>query len=87
MKNVSKRNITLQYSNISGIEKTAIEQFYRERSGDFESFTFDLSHLSDSGTMTTRFDGPLNITQVLSRGTSLNDNFFTVSFSLQEVFD
>ena len=83
----SKRNITLQYSNISGIEKTAIEQFYRERSGSFESFTFDLSHLSESGTMTTRFDGPLNITQVLSRGTSLNDNFFTVSFSLQEVFD
>ena len=29
----SKRNFTLQYSNISGIEKTAIEQFYRERSG------------------------------------------------------
>ena len=83
----SKRNFTLQYSNISGIEKTAIEQFYRERSGVFESFTFDLSHLSESGTMTTRFDGPLNITQVLSRGTSLNDNFFTVSFSLQEVFD
>ena len=83
----SKRNFTLQYSNISGIEKTAIEQFYRERSGDFESFTFDLSHLNDSGTINARFDGALNITQVLSTGTTLNDNFFTVSFALQEVFD
>ena len=83
----SKRNFTLQYSNISGIEKTAIEQFYRERSGDFESFTFDLSHLNDSGTINARFDGALNITQVLSTGTTLNDNFFTVSFDLQEVFD
>ena len=83
----SKRNYSLQYSNISGIEKTAIEQFYRERSGEFETFTFDLSHLNDSGTLNVRFDGGLQINQVLSRGTSLNDNFFTVSFSLQEVFD
>ena len=83
----SKRNYTLQYSNISGIEKTAIEEFYRARSGDFESFTFDLSHINDSGTINARFDGTLNVTQVLSTGTTLNDNFYTVSFSLQEVFD
>ena len=83
----SKRNFTLQYSNISGIEKTAIEQFYRERSGDFESFTFDLSHLNDSGTINTRFDGSLDVQQVLSSGTTLTENFFTVSFKLQEVFD
>ena len=83
----SKRNYTLQYSNISGIEKTAIEEFYRARSGDFESFTFDLSHINDSGTINARFDGTLNVTQVLSTGTTLTDNFYTVSFSLQEVFD
>ena len=83
----SKRNYTLQYSNISGIEKTAIEEFYRARSGDFESFTFDLSHLNDSGTINARFDGALNVNQVLSTGTTLTDNFYTVSFSLQEVFD
>ena len=57
----SKRNYSLQYSNISGIEKTAIEQFYRERSGEFETFTFDLSHLNDSGTLNVRFDGGLQI--------------------------
>ena len=49
--------------------------------------SFDLSHLNDSGTINSRFDGPLNVTQVLSTGTTLTDNFYTVSFSLQEVFD
>ncbi len=83
----SKRNYTLTYSNISGIEKTAIEEFYRARSGDFESFTFDLSHLNDSGTINARFDGSLDIQQVLSAGSTLTENFFTVSFKLQEVFD
>ena len=83
----SKRNYTLTYSNISGIERTAIEEFYRARSGDFESFTFDLSHLNDSGTLNTRFDGALDIQQILSSGTSLTENFYTVSFKLQEVYD
>ena len=83
----SKRNYSLTYSNISGIERTAIEEFYRARSGDFESFTFDLSHLNDSGTINARFDGSLDIQQVLSSGTTLTENFFTVSFKLQEVFD
>ena len=83
----SKRNYSLTYSNISGIERTAIEEFYRARSGDFESFRFDLSHLNDSGTINARFDGSLDIQQVLSSGTTLTENFFTVSFKLQEVFD
>ena len=83
----SKRSYDLTYSNISGIERTAIEQFYRARSGDFESFTFDLSHLSESGTLSTRFDGELNVAQALSTGSTLTENFYTVSFKLQEVFD
>ena len=83
----SKRNYTLTYSNISGIERTAIEEFYRARSGDFESFTFDLSHLNDSGTLNARFEGALDIQQILSSGTSLTENFYTVSFKLQEVYD
>tara|TARA_R100000008_G_scaffold79753_1_gene61687 strand:+ start:371 stop:2215 length:1845 start_codon:yes stop_codon:yes gene_type:complete len=83
----SKRNYSLNYTNITGIEKTAIEEFYRSRSGTFEAFTFDLSHINDSGTINARFDGPLNTTQVLSRGTALVDNFYTMSFNLREVFD
>ena len=83
----SKRNYNLQYTNISGIEKTAIENFYNARSGEFEAFTFDLSHLNESGTITTRFDGPLSVTQVLSTGANLTQNFYTVAFKLQETYD
>ena len=68
-------------------EKVAIENFYNARSGEFESFTFDLSHINESGTINARFDGPLQITQVLSHGTALTDNFFTVNFKLQETYD
>ena len=81
------RAYSLQYTNVSGVERTAIENFYNARSGEFESFSFDLSHLNESGTITTRFDGDLDITQVLSSGTQLIDNFFTVSFKLQETYD
>jgi len=81
------RAYTLQYTNVSGVERTAIENFYNARSGEFESFSFDLSHLNESGTITTRFDGDLGISQVLSSGTQLIDNFFTVSFKLQETYD
>ena len=81
------RAYNLQYTNISGVERTAIENFYTARSGEFEAFSFDLSHLNESGTITTRFDGGLQINQVLSSGTSLTENFYTVSFKLQETFD
>ena len=82
-----KRAYNLRYTNITGVEKTAIENFYNARSGEFESFTFDLSHINESGTINARFDGPLQITQVLSHGTALTDNFFTVNFKLQETYD
>jgi hypothetical protein len=81
------RNYDLQYTNITGVEKTAIENFYNARSGDFESFSFDLSHLNESGTITTRFDGALSTTQILSSGSSLTENFYTVGFKLKETFD
>jgi hypothetical protein len=83
----SKREYDLRYTNISGIEKTAIENFYTQRSGEFESFIFDLSHINESGTITARFDKELSIDQTLSTGTGLLDNFYTVSFKLKEVFD
>jgi len=83
----SKRNFSINYTNISGVEKSAIETFYRARSGNFESFTFDLTHINENGTIQTRFDGPLRISHVLSTGTSLENNFYTVSFNLKEVYD
>ena len=83
----SKRNYNLQYTNITGVEKVAIENFYTARSGEFEAFTFDLAHLNESGTISTRFDGPLSVTQVLSSGPNLTQNFYTVAFKLQETYD
>jgi len=83
----SKRNYQLSYTAITGVEKTAIENFYNARSGEFESFTFDLSHINETGTITTRFAGPLSVEQTFSTGSRLIDNFYTLSFTLQEVFD
>ena len=83
----SKRQFQIQYSNLHGIGKRAIDDFYKARSGNFESFTFDLAHLSESGTATVRFEGPLKVQQVLSASSNLRDNFFSVSFTLNEVFD
>ncbi len=82
-----KRTFSVQYTNVTGLVKSAIEEFYRARSGGFESFLFELTHINEPGTVTTRFEGPLNITQVLSAGTNPIDNFYTISFDLQEVFD
>ena len=83
----SKRAYDLTYSTVTGVEKTAIENFYVARSGEFESFSFDLSHINETGTITVRFDGPLSVEQTYSNGNRLIDNFYSVSFKLQEVFD
>ena len=83
----SKRSYDLSYTNITGIEKTAIENFYNARSGEFEAFIFDLTHINEIGTITTRFDGPLTVNHVLSTGDNLTQNFYTVSFKLQETYD
>jgi hypothetical protein len=83
----SKREYDLKYTNVTGIEKIAIENFYTARSGEYETFIFDLSHINESGTITVRFDKSLDINQVLSVGTNLADNFYDISFKLREVFD
>lgn len=82
-----KRKYSISYTNITGIVKSAIEEFYRARSGGFQAFLFELTHINEPGTVTVRFDGNLQIEQVLSAGTNPIDNFYTVSFNLVEVFD
>ena len=83
----SKRTFELTYTNLHGIAKKAIDDFYVARSGNFESFTFDLAHINESGTATVRFENNLQIRNVLSATSNLRDNFFTVNFTLKEVFD
>ncbi len=85
----SKRDFDLTYTNITGVEKHAIEQFYIARNGSFETFTFDLTHINENGTIQSRFDGPLQVSHVFSdsSNTSLQTNYYTVSFKLKEVYD
>lgn len=83
----AKRTINLTYTNVTGLEKLAIENFYNARSGEFEAFRFDLAHVNDSGTMVVRFDGGLQVQHVLSSDSNLLLNFYTVSFKLKETYD
>ena len=82
-----KRTISLTYTNVTGLDKVAIENFYNDRGGEHESFNFDLAHVNDSGTILVRFDGSLQVTQVLSAGANLLSNFYTVTFNLKETYD
>lgn len=81
-----RRGFELTYTNITGVEKQAIEDFYTQRSGEFETFTFDLAHINSSGTVRARFEGPLEVDQVISGGSALTDNFFTVKIKIKEDF-
>jgi hypothetical protein len=82
-----KREYSLTYTNVTGLEKAAIESFYDNRAGEFESFTIDLAHLNEAGTLTVRFDGPLQSQHVLSGGSNVLQNFYNISFKLKETFD
>ncbi len=81
----AKRAFSFSYDNVSGPYKAAIENFYNNRGGEVESFEFDLSYAGQSGTIIARFNGPLNISQVLTSNDEIND-FYTISFDLQETF-
>jgi hypothetical protein len=83
-----KRKWTFGYTNITGIEKEAIEYFYRAVNGTFQSFSFDLSHLNYSGLATVVFDSSPQFTSVLSASaTDLSQNFYTVGMVFREVDD
>lgn len=81
-----KRTYDLTYTNVNGVIKQAIENFYIARSGSFESFAFDLTHVGESGTLYVRFDGALSIKEVKSGSTAIIDDVFTVSFKLVETY-
>lgn len=82
------RTWELTYTNVSGTEKEAMETFYNNRYGEWESFRFDLTHVNElSGFVTVRFDGELEIQHNFTKGTGLNDNFYTLNVTLKEVND
>ena len=73
------REYKLVYKNISARRKNLIRDFYRARSGTFETFTLDLDHITEIGTTLVKFKGKLNI-EVIGLG-----DYYTVSFELREV--
>lgn len=82
----AKRDYTLTYTAISGVEKQALENFYNERSGTFEDFDFDLTHINQIGTVRVRFDNDLQYQHLGSRGTALKDQYYKVQIKLKEVY-
>ena len=82
-----KRQFSLEYTNVSGLEKEAIENFYDARQGTFEAFFFDMTHINQAGTLITRFEGSLDVSHNHSLDGTKQNNFYTVGFELQEVFD
>jgi len=82
-----KREFSLEYTNVSGLEKEAIETFYNNRNGDYESFFFNMAHINEPGTIITRFEGPLDINHEHSFDGTRQNNFYTIGFALKEVFD
>lgn len=81
----SKRKISLSYTNINGGFKTALENFFKNRGGDAEAFEFNLSYVGLSGTILVRFDGALQVSEILTSEDPLN-SFYNLRFTLQETF-
>ena len=80
-----KRSYKLEYTNVSGLVRQAIENFYVARSGAFESFVLDLTHVGDVGSIYVRFEGPLSVTEVKS-GNSAAQDIYNISFELIETY-
>lgn len=80
-----KRKYSLTYSNVSGLVRQAIENFYVARSGSLESFLLDLTHVGDSGSIYVRFEGALSIKEVKS-GNSTAQDVYSISFDLIETY-
>jgi hypothetical protein len=83
-----ERSWSLSYIAASGIVKDSLDDFYKARFGEYESFLFSLSHLNEGiETPTVRFDGPIQSSHNWSKGTAPTDNYYTIQVKLKEVFD
>lgn len=82
----AKRSYQLTYTAISGVEKQALDNFYNARSGTFEDFTLDLSHLNQMGTVQVRFDSDIQYKHLGSKSNALRDQYYTVQIKLKEVY-
>ena len=72
------REFTLTYTNLDRVSTNNIRDFYRARLGEFETFTFDLDHITESGLIFVKFSSSIEI----QKG-ELDYN--TVTIALREV--
>jgi hypothetical protein len=82
-----KRDYSITYANITGTEKALIENFYIARSGEYETFTFDLTHINETGTVRVKFDGNLDIRHIISGDAVAANNIYTISLKFMEDYD
>lgn len=84
-----KRSWELTYTNISELEKDAIESFFDQRYGSYEAFFFDTTHIGDSVGIVVAKLKENSLKSVLNRqiGTDTLNKFYTVTFGLEEVYD
>lgn len=80
-----KRTFDLSYNNVSGIVKIMIENFYRDKLGETESFDFDLTHLGLSGIIRVRFSGTITVKEVFST-LDPETSVYSLSFTLEETY-
>ena len=80
-----KRSFSLEYKNISGGYKEVLEQFYDARLGDFEAFNFDSTYIGLVGTILVRFDGDIDISEVVT-STTIDKSIYNVTINLTETF-
>lgn len=82
-----ERTWNFTYGKVSGIEKQAIETFWDNRFNDYEAFFFDLSHIEEVGTVTVRFEGPLQVRHIATLGDDVSQSIYSINIVFQEVYD
>jgi hypothetical protein len=79
------RQFDIRYTNITGGFKQAIQDFYTARSGNLESFEFDLTYIGLSGSIQVRFNSALTISEVQTTDSPVT-SIYSVSFNLLESY-
>lgn len=80
----AKREYSLSYTNVLSSLKEAVETFYDSMGGSYSTFSFDLSHVNETGTIRVKFNGPVSITHI---ATLNSDNIYSITINLIEDFN
>ena len=73
------REYMLVYKNIHESDMQRIKDFYRARSGTFQTFIFNLEHINESGSIRVKFKNDLKI-EIVGVG-----DYYSVTIEIREV--